>query len=123
MGTVTFSTDMLIPAESSTPQVQPGNGRDLLVSALFRLVQFLAYVGGRTSHGLLSDDATTTTFAVLEGLIRIRGTTCKQSNSGMMQHTVRLPAWEGPYDFTNEKKEFWRLSESAKTGYSYSDKN
>ncbi|CAH0056044.1 unnamed protein product [Clonostachys solani] len=111
VGTVTFSTDMRIPAESSTSQAQPGVG---LVSALFRLVQFFAYVGGRTSHGLLSDDATTTTFSVLEGLIRIRGTTYKQSNSGMMQHTVRLPAWEGPYDFTKEKREFWRLSELLK---------
>lgn len=114
VGTVTFSTGMHFPAEGSTPQVQPVLGRDLLVSALFRLVQFFAYVGGTTRDGLLSDGATTTIFAVLEGLIRIRGATYKQSSSGMMQFTVPLPAWEGPYDFTKEKKQFWRLTELLK---------
>ncbi|KAK7223076.1 hypothetical protein V2G26_011079 [Clonostachys chloroleuca] len=114
VGTVTYSTDLLFPAQGSTPQVQPVLGRDLLVSALFRLVQFFAYVGDTTRHGLLSNDATTTIFAVLEGLIRIQGATSKQSSSGMMQFTVPLPAWEGPYDFTKEKKEFWRLTELLK---------
>ncbi|CAG9984403.1 unnamed protein product [Clonostachys byssicola] len=115
IGPVTFSTDMVIPAEGRNPQVQPRLGRDLLVSALFRLVQFFACVGRGTSDGLLRDDTTTTAFAVLEGLIRIRGGTHKRASGGMAAvHDVRLPAWEGPYDFTKEKKEFWRLAELLK---------
>ncbi|VUC24149.1 unnamed protein product, partial [Clonostachys rosea] len=116
VGTVKFSTDLLFPAQGSTPQVQPVVGRDLLVSALFRLVRFFSYVGDTTRHGLLSDDATTTIFAVLEGLIRIQGATSKELENSVtiMPYTVPLPAWEGPYDFTKEKKEFWRLTELLK---------